>query len=320
MHCRPPQCNCGGNRAKMTEPSSFTIRPLKTIDDCRQAEALQRAVWRLDDLDVTPSHVLLTFAKNGGIVLGAFAASGEGERMVGCVFGFLGTREGRYAPEAPAQVKLKHCSHQLGVLPDWQSRGVGYALKLAQREAARGQALRLITWTYDPLESRNANLNIAKLGAVCNTYLPNLYDELRDELNRGLPTDRFQVDWWIASQRVETRLSRRRPPLTRALYQEAETGILNEASFDERGLQAPPDAVRPLGDHRALVEFPALFQDVKRLDVQLALAWREQTRAIFQQAFAAGFTVTDMLYERSVAPRAFYVLTRTESGEASLPE
>lgn len=296
---------------------SFSIRPLKTIDECRQAEELQRVVWRLDDLDVTPSHVLLTFAKNGGVVLGAFVVSGGREHMVGCVFGFIGTREGLYAPEAPAQVKLKHCSHQLGVLPEWQSRGVGYALKLAQREAVRSQALRLITWTYDPLESRNANLNIAKLGAVCDTYIPNLYGELRDDLNRGLPTDRFQVDWWIASKRVETRLSRRRPPLTRALYQRAGTRILNEATFDERGLPVPPDAIQPLRDDRALVEFPALFQDVKRLDTQLALAWREHTRAIFQPAFAAGFTVTDMLYERDVAPRAFYVLTRTESSEAS---
>ena len=299
---------------------SFSIRTLKTIDECRQAEDLQRVVWRLDDLEVTPSHVLLTFAKNGGVVLAAFAVSGEREHMVGCLFGFLGTREGRYSPEAPAQVKLKHCSHQLGVLPEWQSRGVGFALKLAQREAVRSQALRLITWTYDPLESRNANLNMTKLGAVCNTYLPNLYGELRDDLNRGLPTDRFQVDWWIASRRVETRLSRRRPPLTRALYQQAGTRILNEATCDERGLPAPPDVIEPLDDDRALVEFPALFQDVKRLDARLALAWREHTRAIFRPAFAAGFTVTDMLYERGVAPRAFYVLTRTESSEASPPD
>ena len=298
----------------------FSIRPLKTIDECRHAEDLQRAVWQLEDIDVTPAHVLLTFAKNGGIVLGAYAVVGGGEQMIGCVFGFLGTREGHYGPEAPAQVKLKHCSHQLGVLLAWQSRGVGYALKLAQREAARAQALRLITWTYDPLESKNANLNIAKLGAVCSTYVSNLYGELRDGLNRGLPTDRFQVDWWIASKRVETRLQRRRPPLTRDLYQQAGTIILNEAVFGADGLPLPPDSIRPLDADRALVEFPALFQDVKRLDAGLARAWREQTRAIFEAAFAAGFTVTDMLYERGVTPRAFYVVTRTESNETTVPD
>ena len=300
--------------------TSFSIRPLKTIEECWLAEDLQRKVWRLEDVDVTPAHVLLTFAKNGGVVLGAFAGVDDREQMIGCVFGFLGTREGHYGPEAPAQVKLKHCSHQLGVLPEWQSHGVGYALKLAQREAARAQALRLITWTYDPLESRNANLNIVKLGAVCNTYLPNLYGELRDDLNRGLPTDRFQVDWWIASKRVETRLSRQRPPLTRDLYQQAGTLVLNESTFNAAGLPQPPGAIAPLAADRALVEFPALFQDVKRLDPELARAWREQTRRIFEGAFAAGFTVIDMLYERGAVPRAFYVLTRTESAETGVPD
>jgi predicted GNAT superfamily acetyltransferase len=294
---------------------SFTIRPLKTIEECWQVEGLQRRVWALDEVDIVPAHLLLTAAKSGGVLLGAYAPRDEGEPLAGFVFGFLGTREGHYGPEAPAVVKLKHCSHMLGVLPEWQSKGVGYALKIAQREAVRAQALRLITWTYDPLEGRNAHLNIAKLGAVCNTYLSNLYGELRDGLNRGLPTDRFQVDWWIASKRVETRLLRLRPPLTRDLYQQAGTRILNEAAFDSNGLPIPSDSVQPLTADRTLVEFPALFQDVKRIDPGLALAWRMQTRTIFQTAFASGFTVTDMLYDRGPTPRAFYVLNRTEPSE-----
>jgi predicted GNAT superfamily acetyltransferase len=306
--------------APITSTDLFSIRPMKTIDECQQAEELQRRAWRVDEVDVTPAHVLLTVAKNGGVVLGAFAPLDGREHMIGFVFGFLGTREGYYGPEAPAAVKLKHCSHQLGVLPEWQGRGVGYALKVAQREAVRGQALRLITWTYDPLESRNANLNITKLGAVCNTYLRNLYGELRDDLNRGLPTDRFQVDWWIDSRRVETRLSQRRPPLTRDLYEQAGTPILNRVTFNAAGLPVPPDEVQPLESSRGLVEFPALFQDVKRLDPGLARAWREQMRAIFEAAFAAGFTVTDMVYERGVTPRAFYVITHTEAGESAVPD
>lgn len=294
---------------------TVSIRPLKTIDECWQVEQVQRQAWDLDDADVVPAHMLLTVSKNGGVLLGAYAPHADGEQMVGFVFGFLGTREGHYGPEAPAAVKLKHCSHMMGVLPEWQSRGVGYGLKLAQREAVRSQALRLMTWTYDPLESRNANLNISKLGAVCSTYLVNLYGELRDSLNRGLPTDRFQVDWYIASTRVETRLSRQRPPLTRDLYQQAGTPLLNEASFNAQGLPVPPDSVRPPDHDRALVEFPALFQDVKRGDPALAFAWRSQTRTIFQAAFATGFTVTDMVYDRGPTPRAFYVLTRTEANE-----
>ena len=296
---------------------SFTIRPLKSIEECFVVEDVQRRVWGIDDVDIVPSHLLLTVAKNGGVLLGAFASVGGREQMIGFVFGFLGTREGHYGPEAPAQVKLKHCSHMMGVLPDWQSRGVGFALKLAQRESARAQALRLMTWTFDPLESKNANLNISKLGAVCNTYLVNVYGELRDDLNRGLETDRFQVDWWIASKRVEIRLTSRRPPLTRDLYQQAGTPLINEATLDERGLPVPSDSLQPITADRGLVEFPAVFQDVRRLDGGLARAWREHTRAILQAAFASGFTVTDMLYERGATPRAFYVIHRTESDEAS---
>jgi predicted GNAT superfamily acetyltransferase len=93
--------------------------------------------------------MLLAVARNGGVALGAFA----GDEMIGFVFGFLGAGS-RFGPEAPAAVRLKHHSHMLAVLPEWRDKGVGYALKLAQREAARAQGLRLMTWTYDPLESR----------------------------------------------------------------------------------------------------------------------------------------------------------------------
>ena len=73
-------------------------------------------------------------------------------------------------------------------------------MKTYQREHVLRQGLDLITWTYNPLLARNAQLNIAKLGAVCTTYLPNLYGPMRDGLNAGLPSDRFQVDWWIATR------------------------------------------------------------------------------------------------------------------------
>lgn len=296
------------------------IRALKTIEEFQQIMEIQRVSWQMEDIEITPLHLILTVAKNGGVVLGAFDEVDGHEKMIGFVFGFLGTREGHHAPEAPAAVKLKHASHQMGVLPQWRDQSIGYALKVAQREAVRGQGLRLITWTYDPLESRNGNLNIIKLGAVCNTYLENVYGEIQDGLNRGLPTDRFQVDWWIASKRVETRLSRNRPPLTRELYEQAGTKVLNKATFNTSSLPVPPDSSLVLNDLRGLVEFPALFQDVKRIDAELAMAWRTHTREILSNAFAAGYTVTDMLYERGAAPRTYYVLTQTESSESSIPQ
>ena len=133
----------------------------------------------------------------------------------------------------------------MGVLPEWQSRGVGYALKVAQREAVLNQGVRLITWTYDPLESKNARLNIAKLGAVCNTYIRNYYGELRDDINLGLATDRFQVDWWIASRRIETRLTRNRPPLQLRHYLDVGVTIINAVAWNDRDLPVCADPIEP---------------------------------------------------------------------------
>ena len=291
----------------------FIVRPLKSLDDFHAAEEVQRAAWDSDDIDIVPLHIMLTMAKNGGVALGAFAQ----DQMVGFVLGFLGTSN-RYGVEAPATVKLKHCSHQLGVLPAWQSRGVGYALKVAQREAVLNQGVRLITWTYDPLESKNARLNIAKLGAVCNTYIRNYYGELRDDLNRGLATDRFQVDWWIAARRIETRLTRHRPPLKLQHYLDANTPIINAAQWNAHDLPVCQDSIEPAASDRFLVEFPANFQAIRRADLPLALAWRQHLRSICETAFASGYIVIDYVHEPGPRARSFYVMLRVESSESGL--
>ena len=298
--------NAHPSSAKRHQP--LEIRSLESVADFRACEEIQRLVWGPGDAEVVPLNMLLAAARNGGVVLGAFA---EGD-LIGFVFGFLAT-SGRYGPEAPAAVKLKHHSHMLAVLPEWRDAGVGYALKLAQREAARAQALRLMTWTYDPLESRNALLNIAKLGAVCNTYCADYYGDMRDELNAGLPSDRFQVDWYIASNRVATRLSSRRARLERHHFTSGGAVLLNAASF-EGGLPRPPEHASRLVTDMALVEIPADFQSLKRADKSLALAWRLQTREIFQWAFERGYMVTNFIFEPEPR-RGFYVLTHVESEE-----
>ncbi len=291
----------------------FEIRPLKTLDDFHAAEQVQRAAWESDDIDIAPLHIMLTIARNGGVVLGAFAQ----DQLVGFVLGFLGTSN-RYGTEAPATVKLKHCSHQMGVLPEWQSRGVGYALKVAQREAVLNQGVRLITWTYDPLESKNARLNIAKLGAVCNTYIRDYYGKLRDDLNRGLATDRFQVDWWIASRRIETRLTRHRPPLQLRHYLDVGAPIINAVQWNDRGLPVCQDPAEPSTADRFLVEIPADYQAIRRADNALAMAWRLHFRSICEAAFAFGYTVIDYVHEPGQHARSFYVMLRIESSESSL--
>lgn len=270
----------------------ISIRPLRSLDEYTACEELQRRVWAMpDDLEVVPLHLLVAVQRNGGLLLGAF----DGSELVGFVFGLPGlTQEGR----------AKHCSHMMGVASRYQGAGIGYRLKLAQRDSVLSQGVDLVTWTYDPLESRNAYLNIHKLGAVSRTYIRDYYGPLTDGLSAGLPSDRLQVDWWIASERMGQRQ-------TRAAGQPHADCVLqvNDTGRTATGLLTPGalmfDAKAPL----VQVEIPADYQSVKAADPNLALAWRQATRDIFEFYFARGYSVVDFhshLVEET--RRSFYVL------------
>ena len=195
-------------------------------------------------------HMLITAVHNGGLVLGAFIE----EKMIGFVFGFPGLET---TPDGP---RPKHCSHMMGIHPDHRDGGIGFALKRAQWQMVRHQGLDHITWTYDPLLSRNAYLNIAKLGAVCTTYRRSEYGDMRDGLNAGLPSDRFQLDWWINTRRVERRLGKRSRP-TLKLTHVARSGLHPFYSLHTRpiGLPHPPEHVPPFEDRLLLAEIPGDF-------------------------------------------------------------
>jgi predicted GNAT superfamily acetyltransferase len=299
--------------------SEWTLRILDTPEDLAAVEALQRLVWPGSETEVVPVHMLIAVVHNGGLVIGAFGEAGAGE-LRGFVYGFPGLY---FTPDGPRPM---HCSHQLGVHPDYRDSGLGFALKRAQWQMVRHQGLDRVTWTYDPLLSRNAHLNIAKLGAVCNTYQQDVYGDLRDGLNKGLPTDRFVVDWWVNTKRVERRLStkaRRRLDLAHFLAAGAE--IINPTKAGEDGWPKPVSAAIPeqavsgegMGDQGEdallLVEIPADFLALKVADPELALDWRLHSRALFEALFAQGYLVTDFIYLPGTHPRSFYVLSHGES-------
>ena len=277
----------------------ISIRALRDVAQFHQCEELQRRVWGMEDLSVVPLHLLLTAQKNGGLVLGAFDEQGT---MVGFVFGFLGMTD---------QGQVKHCSHMAGVLPEYQGQQIGYRLKLAQREHVRAQGLDLATWTYDPLEGSNASVNIGKLGVICRTYLPDVYGDTGIQLHLGLPTDRFEVEWWVRSQRVEERLGSRHGKLTlnKALDMGAERA--NRTELDGRGLLRSEMDDRASGVEAVLVEIPADFQAIKSADMGLAREWRLQTREIFLECFGADYTVTEFISQvQEGRRRNFYLLQR----------
>jgi len=284
---------------------AWTIRVLETPDEMSLVEALQREVWPGSETDVVPAHLLLTAVHNGGLVLGAF----EDERLVGFIFGFPGIES---TPDGP---RPKHCSHMAGVLPSHRDRGLGFALKRAQWQMVRHQGLDHITWTYDLLLGRNAYLNISRLGAVCSTYRRSEYGDMRDGLNAGLPSDRFQVDWWLNTNRVQRRLSKRaRPSLTLGALVRLDVHPLYDLHHGPDGLPRPPEHVPPLRDQLLTAEIPADFMAMKAADLALARDWRFFARECFETAFAQGYIVTDFAFDReSKASRGLYLLTDGES-------
>jgi predicted GNAT superfamily acetyltransferase len=251
--------------------------------------------------------MLITVVHNGGLVLGAFVD----EKLIGFILGFPGLES---TPDGP---RPKHCSHMMGIHPDHRDGGIGFALKRAQWQMVRHQSLDHITWTYDPLLSRNAYLNIAKLGAVCSTYRRSEYGEMRDGLNAGLPSDRFQVDWWINTLRVESRLGKRSRP-TLKLNHVMRSGLrpfysIRDSSLTD-SLPHPPEHVPPFEERLLLAEIPGDFLDLKSKDFALARDWKFFTRELFETAFAKNYIITDFIFDSSEGhPRGLYLLTHGES-------
>ncbi|MBK8619665.1 MAG: GNAT family N-acetyltransferase [Anaerolineales bacterium] len=287
--------------------SNFNIRLIETPEEMRLVEDLQRNVWPDSETDVVPLHMLITAVHNGGLVLGAFVE----EKMIGFVFGFPGIE---VTPDGP---RPKHCSHMMGIHTDYRDGGVGFALKRAQWQMVRHQSLDHITWTYDPLLSRNAYLNIAKLGAVCTTYRRSEYGDMRDGLNAGLPSDRFQVDWWINTRRVESRLGKRSRPtlkLTHIVRSGLHPFYPLHASPLTSNLPQPPEHVPPFNDRLLLAEIPGDFLDLKSKDFGLARDWRFFTRELFETAFEKKYIITDFVFDQNNGnPRGLYILTHGES-------
>jgi predicted GNAT superfamily acetyltransferase len=282
----------------MSTESGVTIHVLSSFEDYHHAEELQRDIWGWTDLmEVTPLALMLTAQKSGGLAAGAFTPSGQ---MIGLVFGFMGlTKDG----------KFKHCSHQMGILPEYRREGIGEALKRFQREYVLAQgAVDLITWTCDPLEGVNASLNISRLGGIVRTYYENLYGDMPDALNSGLYSDRFEVEWWIASPRVKEWTKRERSTHASLCQRGAQT--VNGTSLDSLGALHPVSMALDLDAKTLLVEIPAEFQAIKMVSMDLARQWRAHTREIFHHYFERGYSVTDFVSDREEGRRRnFYVLT-----------
>jgi predicted GNAT superfamily acetyltransferase len=180
---------------------STELRRCHSIEDFRACVALQKEVWNFTDAELVPLRMFVVADKVGGQVMGAFA----GHDMVGFALSVPGTRSGH----------IYLHSHMLAVRKDHRNGGLGRRLKLLQREDALARGIQLIEWTFDPLEIKNAYLNIEKLGAIARRYNINQYGITSSPLQGGLPSDRLIAEWWLTSGRVETLLETgKNPPIT----------------------------------------------------------------------------------------------------------
>jgi predicted GNAT superfamily acetyltransferase len=242
---------------------SVAIRHCKGLEELRACVALQKEVWNFTDAELVPLRMFVVAQKVGGQVMGAFADS----EMVGFALAVPGMRSGHH---------YLH-SHMLAVRKEQRNSGLGRRLKLLQREDAIAHGVELIEWTFDPLEIKNAYLNIEKLGAVARRYNINQYGITSSPLQGGLPSDRLIAEWWLKSKRVETLLATGTNPPFRS---EAEIAV-----------------PAPIYDWKAVPETRARAQEVQ-----------ERNRAAFLRAFSEGLAVLG--YERDPAGNGKFLLSR----------
>ncbi len=267
--------------------ASIEIRTLSSVEDCRTLQAVQDGIWGGDTMSI---HVLVTQAKHGGLLQGAFASEGAEETggMVGFCFGWPAFRK-----DASGARELKFHSHIMGVLPAWQGRSIGLRLKISQRdELLRQDWTDHVTWTYDPLQRINARLNICRLGATSTTYVRNVYGEMTDSLNAGVPTDRFQVDWYLKSPRVHTALGGNSlTSWSSTDLQCAATGPQHRGGPLRAPLGPPP---APDGRPYAL-PLPDSVDAIRQAGGTLLFDWRMFVRQAAESCFSSGYTLVDCL-------------------------
>ncbi len=284
------------------------IKSINTPGLIKQVAGVESDAWGEKPGDTVPDHVLTAIANNGGVLLGAY----DGDQLLGFTLGWLGTIN----PDdnIPAAEQLKLVSHMIGVLGGYQDQRIGYKLKLAQRDWALDRGLDLVTWTYDPLESRNAYLNIHLLGCTCQTYNRDYYGEMSDEMNQGTVSDRFGVDWLITGDHVIDRISqsknsRREGDSIEELLQSG-VQLLNPARFDQGKWPLPIERIKFPDKQQILVEIPADIQTIRQSDPGNAGAWRFHTRDIFETLFSDNYQVFDFIYNPGDQPRSFYLMDK----------
>lgn len=298
--------------------AGFTIRPLADYAEMKRAVEFQRVIWGSNFSELVPAVIFWAAARTGGIIAGAFDASGE---MSGLVFGITGWDGSRPI----------HWSDMLGVHPAARGRGLGLALKRYQRERLLETGVTRVNWTFDPLEARNAHINFARLGVTAREYIRDAYGASTSPLHRGIGTDRLVAEWHLDSGRVRRRMGERAVGPSggidersgdtdvrsgdtdvgsgdtgvrsgdidvRSGASDAPSGVVDAAVEGGHAPVVNPGADAPRLDHdepQLWLRIPPAIQQLKERDAVAARRWREYTRAAFEAYLGRGYQVTDLV-------------------------
>ncbi len=265
------------------------VRLLENLEEYRQCERIQTHVWGAPG---ATSEVLTATQKYGGALIGALIDG----RVVGFIYAFLAQYHGR----------LAHWSHMMAVEAKYRDQGLGLKMKMVHRQVALERGIKSICWTFDPLQSRNARLNISRLGALAEEYVPDCYGRFPSLLEKGLPSDRWVVNWRISTARVEKRLRGEAPPFEPALPR------VNETRLNAQGFPQNRTIRLDLTHRHLLVEIPAQTDAMRSQAMPLARRWRLDARRIFEHYLSLGYRVEDFFPPQpATGGRCFYLLRRS---------
>jgi len=270
----------------------FRFRKLEKPEEFRQAAEVHHAVWGDEGV---PTTLLRALQDNGGLVLGAFADIYLAGFAISLV-GWDGT-------------SLYHYSHATAIRPEYQNHRLGFRLKAFQRDEVLKLGLSEIRWTFDPLQSRNARLNVRLLGGVPDRYLIHYYGQMADHLNRDLESDRVRLRWELTNPRVEERLAGTYPTAEDDAARWKGSTAIVETEVGEHGLRVPAAVTEPSGAP-AHLEIPFDLAAVREHEPTALRTWRHAVRDGFRAAFDVGYRVDDFAvvtaeHER----RSFYFLS-----------
>jgi predicted GNAT superfamily acetyltransferase len=263
--------------------TDLQIRDLTTIEEFRRVVELEREIWGYtDNADMVGVPVFIYTVHRGAVLLGAF---NDERQMVGFAYAVVGMKDRR-----PLL-----WSHMTGVLPAFRG-GLGYRLKLEQRQRALAEGYDLIEWTFDPMQAMNAHFNFAKLGGVVEEYAVNFYGESTSALHRGTPTDRVVLSWRIDAPHVVRRLDQ--PAALRARAHEVTEAPVANATVMEGEWRKTKTIDLTIDERRLWIEIPTGFTEMLQRAPERALAWRMDVRQMFEAYLAKGYRAIDFVLQR----------------------